>query len=110
MLLALDETNPSNIIYLTLVFRKISGEFIDENKQITMRLLSKLSTQPLEIFGLLKELVNVQASNDDRRNTLLEKLSGVIAPADAVFNLDNPLFDTAVVQYLTSHPDQLHNF
>ena len=45
-MLEIDEANPNNNIYLTLVFRKLSVEFVDVNKELMLNLMSKLFKMP----------------------------------------------------------------
>ena len=40
-----------------MVFRKLSGEFVDFNKELMLALMSKLFKQPRELLTVFKVLV-----------------------------------------------------
>ena len=49
---------------MTLVFRKLSGEFVDVNKELMLTLMGKLFRRPRDILNVFKSLVFTAASND----------------------------------------------
>jgi hypothetical protein len=69
-----------------------------------LNLMSKLFKQPREILNVIRELVEQQASNDEQRNKLTDKLEGLLSTPTSVVNLHNPLFDPLCIEYMSTHP------
>ena len=69
-----------------------------------LALMSKLFKSPKEILTVFKVLVEKEASNDEQRNMLSETLAGLLSTPEAVFDVNNPLFDSVVCEYIKRKP------
>ena len=68
------------------MFRKLSGEFVDVNREKMLILMSRLFKSPKEILGIFAELVDKAASNDEQRNMLNDRLDALLVSPENLFN------------------------
>lgn len=64
ILFKVDPSHPDNIIYPLLMYRQISCELIEENKQLMLSLILRLFIHPDQLLSFFKELTSKSYSNE----------------------------------------------
>ena len=75
-----------------------------------LALMARLFKHPHDVLTIFQDLVKNPASNDEQRDKLASSLDIANLNPAATYDPLNPLFDSAVSQYLMEHPEQQQAF